>query len=337
MPDEDRATKIRKLASFLIILGPELAADIMRKFEENDLVDLSTEMAKIESVDYTTQRKLLEEFSQIAFDSAVAITGGPQYTQLVLEKSIGAFRAQELVNKVAPKRQAATVNADILREFDPQHLFNLLKSEDNQTIAFVLSYVEPAKCSDTLSLFRSDIREDVVERIALMEPTSTDVVSEVLKILKKQMGPERDLSTQSGGVHSIAAVINRMDNNISKALITALDEKNPELAKSIKKILFTFEDLKRLDSLTLQKILREVESNTLATALKTASEPLQAAIFGALPKRAAASIKDEIKFMPPVRLRDIEAAQEQVIESMRKLESLGEITISAGGKAEVLV
>jgi flagellar motor switch protein FliG len=334
---EDRGTKIRRLATFLIVVGPEIAAEIVKQFEENDIVDISTEMAKIETVDLTTQRKLLEEFSQIALEAAVSISGGPQYTHSVLEKSIGSYRAHELIHRLVPKRQHTEINTDALRELESQHLFNILKSEDTQTIAFVLSYVDPSKCSETLACFRADVREEVVERIAMMEPTSTDVVSEVLETLKKQAGTGRDPSTRSGGIQSIADVINRMEGSMSKSLMSGLDERNPELSKSIKKILFTFEDLKRLDSITLQKVLREVESNTLAIALKTASEALQASIFGALPKRAASSIKDEIKFMPPVRLREIEAAQEQVIESMRKLEALGEITIGSGGKSEVLV
>lgn len=333
---EDRSDKIKKLAAFLIMLGPDLAAEILKQFEDTDIVAISSEMAKIETVDFTTQTQIIEEFARIALDASVAISGGARYTQQVLEKSIGAFRAYELVQRIAPKRQT-TANAEMLREFDPQHLFNLLKSENTQTIAFVLSYVDPSKCAETLALFRSDVREEVVERIATMEPTSLDVVGEVLETLKHQSGSTRTRSTLSGGLQSIADVINKMDTTLSKSLLGALDERNPELSKSIKKILFVFEDLKRLDALSLQKVLREVESKDLAIALKTASEGLQQAIYSALPKRAADNIKEEIKFMGPVRLREIEAAQDQIIEAMRKLEGQGEIVISGSGKADILV
>lgn len=333
---EDRGTKTRKLATFLIMLGPELSSEILKQFDEVDIVEISGAMAKIEIVDYMTQNQLMGEFSQIAFDAAVSLSGGARFTQQVLEKSIGPFRANELVQRVAPKRQTS-INTEMLREFEAQSLFNLLKGEDPQTIAFVLSYVDSSKCAETLALLRSDIREEVVERIANMEPTSTDVVGEVLDVLKRHIGTQRVQSNRSGGVQSIAEVIKRMESSLSKSLLGALDEKNPELSKSIKKILFTFEDLKRLDPLALQKILREVESKDLAIALKTASEGLQQAIFKALPKRAAENIREEIKMMGPVRLKDIETAQEQIIEAMRKLESQGEIIVGTGGKSDVMV
>ncbi|MDD2710496.1 MAG: flagellar motor switch protein FliG [Verrucomicrobiae bacterium] len=334
---EDRESKLKKLASFLIMIGPEMASELMKTFDSKDIKEISGHMAKIEMIDFKSQQTILDEFSAIAIEAATSMRGGSQYTKEVLEKSVGSFQASELLQDVASK-QLGSIDTRFLQAFDAQQLVSLLKSEDPQTIALILTYLDSMKCGEVLALLNSDLRADVVSRIAGMEPVSMEVLGRILGTLKKKVGAERSLSSKTGGMKTIAEVINNMDNAVSRSLLSSLDEKNPELANSIKKLLFSFEDLKKLDKLSLQKILREVESRDLSLSLKTASEALQQAIYTALPKRAADSIKDEIKFMGPVRLRDIEAAQERIIEAMRKLEAEGEIIVSGGGgKNEMVV
>lgn len=333
---QDRASKIKRLAALFIVLGPEIASEILKTFDPRETKEISSEMAKIEMVDFKTQQALLEEFSDLAVQSATSVTGGFNFTRQVLEKSMSGFQASDIIRTVSPAR-SGSIDTTILQNFDSKSLFSLLKNENPQTMAFVLSYMDPIKCGEVLTLLNADLRADVVERIASMESIPTDVLARVLDNLKKHINLERPASSKSGGLASIAEAIKSMDNAISKTIITALDEKNPELSGSLKKILFSFEDLKGLDTASLQKVLREVESKDLAMAMKTASEALQKMIYGALPKRAGDSIRDEIKFMPPMRVREIEAAQERVIEAMRKLESQGEITIGGGGQAEMMV
>lgn len=335
-PGNDRETKLQKLASFLIMMGPELASEILKGFDSRDVKEISGKMATLELVDFKTQQQLLEEFSQLAVQAATSARGGSLFTRNVLEKSLGTWQANEMLQSVSTK-QVTTVDTTFLQQFDAQQLVNILKGEDPQTIALVLSYLDSLKCGDVLALLNSDLRTDVVARIASMEAVSLDVLGKVLDMLKKRAGGEHNLSSKTGGVKSVADVIGSMDPAVSRSLLSSLDEKTPELSSSIKKLLFTFEDLKKLDKLSLQKILREIESRDLSLALKTASEALQGAIFGALPKRAGDSIRDEIKFMGPVRLRDIEAAQEKIIDAMRKLEAEGEIVIGGGGKSDVVV
>jgi len=327
---DDRGLKIKKLAAFLILLGPELAAEILKSFDSREIKDISSEMAKIDMVDYQTQRQVLEEFSEIAVKATTSVTGGSQYTRQVLEKSVGSFQANELMQNVSPML-TSSLDTTVIQNLDPQYLHNLLRTEDPQTMAFVLSYLDPAKCGAVLALLEDELRSDVVMRIASMDPIPTEVLAKVFDNLKKRVNVQGSPSMKPGGIPSIAEAIKSMEHSISKSVITALDEKDPELSMSIKKILFNFEDLKAIDIMSLQKILREIESKDLALAMKTASEVLQKKIFSALPKRAAESIKDEIKFMGPVRLKEVESAQERIIEAMRKLESQGEISTGGGG------
>jgi flagellar motor switch protein FliG len=334
-PKDDRNTKIRKLATFLVMIGPDLASEILKTFEAADIREISTAMAKLGMVDFKTQQAILEEFSQLAVQAATSVSGGSQFTKQVLEKSLGSYQANELIQNVAPA-QSTSVDTSILQELDPQQFYNLLKAEDPQTIAFVLSYLDPIKCGSVLVLLSPEMRSDVVSRIATMEPIPTEVLAKVLNSIKKRVSTGRMLSSRPGGLQSIGEVIKAMDSTVSRSIITALEEKNPDLSSSLKKILFTFEDLKKLDQMSLQKVLREVESKDLALSLKTASEGLQQAIFAALPKRAAESIRDEIKFMGPVRLKDVEAAQSRITESVQKLEAQGEISIEGGGKSDMV-
>ena len=333
---QGREAKLKKLAAFLIVLGPELASELLKGFDPRDVREISLEMAKMDLVDHKTQRKVMEEFSKLAADAVVSAAGGTQFTRQVLEKSLGSFQANEMLQSVSPS-PVSKLDASVLQELDARQLFNLIKQEDPQTVAFILSYLEPSKCGEALGYLTPDMRTEVVTRIASMEPVPSDVLGKVLTALNKQIMAVRALSTKSGGLKSIADVINSMDPTMGRALMSSLDEKNPELSGSIKKILFSFEDLRKLDVMSLQRVLREVESRDLVLSLKTASEPLKVLMFSALPKRAAENIKDEIKMTGPVRIMDIEAAQERILEAMRKLEAEGQIVVGGGaGKGDVV-
>lgn len=332
---DDRPTKIRKLAALLIVLGPDLAAEILKPFEQRDIKDIGAEMAKMEMVDLKTQRQILKEFSLIAADAVTSATGGSQFTRQVLEKSIGSFQANELLQKILPSRTPG-LDVNILHQMDAPQLFNLINREDPQVVAFILSYLDPMKCGEVLNMFNSETRCDVLMRVAQLEPVPSDVLGKVLQTLGKQIGATRALSTKSGGLRSVADVINGMEPALGRSLMEALSEKNPELAASIRKMLFTFEDLRKLDIVSLQKVLREVESRDLVLVMKTASETLRQSLLSALPKRAAENIKEESKLMGSVRLLDIELAQERILEAMRKLEAENEIVVGGGGKSEMV-
>ena len=324
-------SKRQKLAGLLVVLGKDMAAQVLNDFDERDVEEISTEMARIEFVTLDAQRALLKEFTSVTVDAVTSAAGGPQFAKDVLERSIGSYKANELINRIAPNK-ARNVDISVLRDIQPRQLINLLRKEQIQTWALVLSYLDPARCAEVISLLNTDFRTDIVERIASMEPTSSVVVEQVLTHIKHRVAMKNNVSvTSSGGARILAEVINELDDAISKQILSGLEERNPDLARNIQKLLFVFEDIGGMDKTTMARVLREVDYHQLAVALKTASERLRAAVLGSLSKRAADGLQEEIQYMPPVRLADVEEAQDKIIEVVRELEASGEITVSKGG------
>lgn len=330
-------SKKQRLAGLLVVLGRDLAAQVLNVFDEREVEEVSTEMARIDFVVPDVQKALLKEFTVIAVEAVASAAGGPQFAKEVLERSVGTYKANELINRIAPHKTRA-VDTSILRDIMPRQLINLLRKEQIQTWALVLSYLEPNRCAEVLSLLNADFRTDIVERIATMEPTSTEVVEQVFEHMKRRIAQRNNQSvSSSGGARILAEVINSLEDNVSKQILTGLEERNPELAKSITKLLFVFEDIGDLDKQTIARVLREVDYHQLAVALKTASDRLRSGVLAALSKRASESLQDEIQYMPPVRLSDVEEAQEKIIDVVRQLEASGEITVNKGGAKNELV
>lgn len=330
-------SKIQKLAALLVVLGQEVAAQILNEFDEREVESITTEMAKITFVSIPLQQMLLKEFSSVTMQAVTSAVGGPQYARDVLEKSLGGFKANELISRIAPMR-TRTIDASVLREIQPRQLVNLLRKEQIQTWAMVLSYLEPARCAEVLALVTQEMRTDIVERIATMEPAPSEVVQQVLNHLKNRISMKSQMDViSSGGTKILAEILNTLDDSISKQVLTGLEERNPELSRSVKKLLFVFEDIGDLDRTAITRLLREVDFHVLAVALKTASDKLKGAILTSLSKRAAETIAEEIQYMPPVKLSEVEAAQEQVIEILRNLEASGEIVMSRKGERNDVV
>jgi flagellar motor switch protein FliG len=323
-----KMTKIQKLAVLLVILGPESAAQLLKGMEEHELDAITAEMSKISLVSQDTQVEILREFSEVAVHAGTSMLGGPNYTREVLEKSVGLFKASDILGRVTPNRASVSVMQQIV-EMDARQIFNLIKGEQSQTIALIISYLNPEKASQVLTLIRPDQREQVIERLANLAPTPIEVVEKVVSVLTQKMGGRHPGAIhQTGGLKVAANVLNALDKNLSKTILLAMDEHNPELGQSIRQKMFTFEDLTTLDPTSLQKILREVDMRDLAVALKTASDQLKTSLLSCISKRAAETVNEEMSFMGPLRLKEIEAAQLKIIDVVRHLESEGEIDLT---------
>jgi len=321
-------TKIQKLAALLVILGPEGAAQILRNLDEHELDAVSAEMTKLTLISHELQAAILREFSEVAVLASTAILGGVEYTQGVLEKSIGLFKTSEIIGRVSPLRTPVAAMQQIA-DMEPRHIFNLVKLEQPQTIALVCSYLSPEKCAQVLAMLREEQRDKVVERLATLAPTPIEVVEKLVAVLSQKSGTQQTRAlNQTGGVKWAATVLNAMDKTSSKATLVALDEHNPELGQAIRQKMFTFEDLTQLDTSALQKIMREVDMRDLAVALKTASDKLKKVLLSSISRRAAETVNEEISFMGPLKLRDIEAAQGRIIEVVRRLETEGELDLT---------
>ncbi len=323
-----KMTKIQKLAILLVILGPDSAAQIMKGMDEHELDTLTTDMSKLGLISQEMQMEVLKEFTDIAVQAGTSVRGGLDFTRAALEKAVGLFRASDVLSRVMPNRASVTVMQQIT-DMDARQVFNLIKGEQGQTIALIISYLGPEKAGQVLSLLRADLREQIIERLATLAPTPVDVVEKVVQVLTSKMGGKHPSALhQTGGLKAAANLLNALDKNVSKNILLSMDEHNPELSQSIRQKMFTFEDLSVLEPAALQKILREIDMRDLAVALKTASEGLKGALLACLSKRAAETLVEEMSFLGPLRLKEIEAAQLKIIDVVRRLESEGEIDLS---------
>jgi flagellar motor switch protein FliG len=326
--DFAKMTKMQKLAALLIILGPESAAQMLKNFDEHELENISLEMSKLTVISQDLQREILREFTEVAVQASTAILGGVTYTKTALEKSVGMFRASDIIGRVAPA-PVPVVHMQQIIDMDCRQLFNLLKHEQPQTIALIVSYLSAEKSSQLLLLLRPDLRDLVVERLATLGPTPVEVVERIVEVLNARAGVKTTRAlNQTGGLKIAAEVLNSLDKNVSQSMLLELEKRNPELGQAIRQKMFTFEDLSLLDGGSLQKVMREVDMRDLAVALKTASPKLRTALLSSISKRAAETVNEEISFLGAVKKKDIEASQMRIIESVRQLEAEGELDLS---------
>ena len=332
--DYARLTKPQKLAALLIVLGEESAAELLRNMNEEEIEAVSAEMAKLTMISMEIQQELLREFTDVALHAGTAIRGGVDYASNVLSKAVGQYKASNVIGRVSPVR--APVNAmQSIVDLEARQLCNLLKNEQPQTVALIISYLSPEKASQVITQLRPDVREQVVERLANLAPTPIEIVEKVVEILNGKMGTKQTRAfNQTGGVKMAASLLNAMDRNLSKTILASMEERSPELGQAIRQKMFTFEDVATLEQTALQKVLRDVDMRDLAVALKTASDNVKTALLGCISKRAAEAVNEEMTFMGPLKLRDIEAAQLRIIEVVRRLETEGQIEIDAGNDAK---
>ena len=320
----------QKLAAFLVIMGEDAAADIVKNFDDNERELVCAEMANLPLLDSQQQGEVLQEFTEMAVEARSGISGSVDFTRSVLEKSVGLFKAAEIIGRVGTARTSVASMQQII-DLDSTSITNLLKEEDAQTIALVLSYLSAAKGSEVLMGLPDRQREIVVEKLATLESTPIEVVETLGDVLSAKVGERVSRAlNQTGGEKSAAAVLNAMSKDDRKKLLDNIDERQPDLVRSIRMKMFTFDDLQTLDVKTMQKIMREVDAGQLAIALKAATTTLRDAMLGALSKRAAENVYEEIEGLPDnLSMRAIESSQNGIIDVVRQLETEGEISLES--------
>lgn len=325
-----RLSKTQKLAAFFILIGPDTATDLMKEFEASELEVICREMAEMHTIDEALQRALLTEFTEIISASLNARLGGKEYAMDILAKAKGDFTAGTIFNRT--ERSGRDDGTESLRNIEGRQVLNLIRFEQPQTIAFVISCLEPTKASDLLMRLAPEIREEVVERLATMEPTSTDVVRKISQNLMRLLDRKvlEQTMHRAGGAENVAEILNALDRDTRKDLLNRIEERNADLGSAIRKKVFSFEDIARLDKMDIQRILREVDLNDLAVALKPVRASIVTILMGAISKRAAEGLKDDMDMMGHVKSRDVDAAQERIIQVVRRLEEAEEITLDSG-------
>lgn len=327
---------VQKAAVLLIALGPERSADVFKHLKEEEIEELTLEIANTRSVSPQVKEEVLEEFYQICLAQQYIAEGGIGYAKELLDKALGNEKAQEVITKLTASLQVRPF--EFVRKTDPSQLLNFIQDEHPQTIAMILSYLTSAQASLVLGALVPEKQADVAKRIAMMDRTSPDVIKEVERVLERKLASlvNQDY-TIVGGVDAIVNILNTVDRSTEKHIMESLEIEEPELADEIRKKMFVFEDILLLDDRAIQRVLRDVDNSDLGIALKAANEEVQNVIFKNLSKRLAAMIKEDMEFMGPVRMKDVEEAQQKIVGVIRKLEDSAEIVISRGGGDEIVV
>ncbi|MGZ0085244.1 flagellar motor switch protein FliG [Caldibacillus thermoamylovorans] len=326
----------QKAAILLISLGPDVSASVYKHLSEDDIEKLTLEISNVRQVTADQKEEVLEEFRQLAVAQDYIAQGGIAYAKEVLEKALGPDKAMNIIHRLTSALMVRPF--DFARKADPMQLLNFIQNEHPQTIALILSYLEPGQAGQILSALPQEMQADVARRIALMDSTSPEIISEVEQILERRLSATfvQDY-TQAGGIEAVVEVLNQVDRSTERTILDALEIQDPELAEEIKKRMFVFEDIVTLDNRAIQRVIREVDNNDLMLALKVASEEVKDVVFRNMSSRMAETFKEEMEYMGPVRLRDVEEAQSRIVGIIRRLEEAGEIVIARGGGDDIIV
>ena len=336
MAKSEEITGVQKAAILLIALGPDKSSNVFKHLKEDEIEQLTLEIANTRSVSPAMKDAVLDEFYEVCLAQQYIAEGGIGYAKDLLEKALGSERAKEVIGKLTASLQVRPF--EFVRKTDASQLLNFIQDEHPQTIALILSYLSSNQASAIISALSPEKQTDVAKRIALMDRTSPDVIKEVEKVLEQKLASlvNQDY-TIVGGVDSIVDILNTVDRGTEKHIMESLEIEDPELADEIRKKMFVFEDILSLDDRSIQRVLREVDNNELAVALKGSNEEVQNLIFSNLSKRLATMIREDMDFMGPVRMKDVEEAQQKIVNIIRKLEDSAEIIISRGGGDEIVV
>ena len=336
MAEKEELKGIQKAAILLIALGPEKSSMIFRHLKEDEIEDLTLEIANTKSVTPQIKEKVINEFYEVCLAQQYIAEGGIGYAKELLEKALGTDKALDVIGKLTASLQVKPF--EFVKKTDASQLLNFIQDEHPQTIALILSYLSSGQSAVILSALAPEKQADVARRIATMDRTSPDVIKEVERVLESKLSSlvNQDY-TIIGGVDAVVEILNTVDRGTEKHIMETLEVEEPELADEIRKKMFVFEDILMLDDRSIQRVLRDVDNNDLAIACKGSTEEVQNAIFGNMSKRLAEMIREDMEFMGPVRMKDVEEAQQKIVNIIRKLEDSGEIVISRGGGDEIVV
>jgi len=325
-----------KAAVFLACLDPDQAGKVLSNMKEEEIEQLTLDLSSLGKIEPDTRETIMEEFHSMYVANRFVSAGGIEHARGLLEAALGPERALEILTKLQSSLQE--VPFEFLKRADPSQIASFIQDEHPQTIALILAHMEPNVAAVVLGGMPVEVRPEVLMRIATMDRTPPEIVREVERVLERKMASVFSQGfTFAGGIRDVAEIMNCIDRGAEKAIMADLEEKDPELADEIGRLMFTFDDLINVEDSGIQKALRDIDQKDLGLALKTASEELKDKILGNLSTRAREMILEEMEFMGPVRVRNVEEAQQKIVGVVRRLEESGDIVIGGGADDEVIV
>lgn len=333
--DNQKLTGRKKAATLLLALGPDIASQVYRYMSDQEIEQITFEIANMGKVSQEISNTVIEEFYHTAMAKQYINHGGIGTAREILEKALGPSRAMDIVERLQGILTGTPF--DFLRHVDPNHLTEFVQNEHPQTIALVLAHLDYDNAASILSALPHEVQEEVSMRIATMDQTSPEIIAEIERVLERKLSTvlAQDFS-HAGGIDALAELLNRLDQHSTKSIIQSLEDNNQNLATEVKQRMYTFDDLVVLDDKSLRKVLKEIDYKELAIALKGASEEIKSQIFSNISTRAAQDLKDEIDMMGPVRIKNVEESQQRIISVLRKLQEAGDIELSRDSKEEMV-
>jgi flagellar motor switch protein FliG len=324
----------------MVALGPEGSAQIFKHLREDEIDNLTLEVARLGKVPSELRRQVVADFYEMCIAQEVISEGGIEKARKALEAAFGSDKANEVLGRVMQVLQVLPFDA--IKKTDPIQLLSLIQDEHPQTIALILAHLDAKQAGAVISGLPQELRAEVARRIAIMDRTPPEVIHEIERVLERKLSGSvmTQAFTAAGGVKSLVEVLNNVDRTTEKTILENLSETSPELADEVKKLMFVFEDITLLDDASIQKVLREVDSKELGLALKGVGEEVQARIYKNMSERAATMLREDMEFMGPVRLRNVEEAQQRIVGVIRRLEEAGEIVVArdeGGGGDEIII
>ncbi|MDF1543627.1 MAG: flagellar motor switch protein FliG [bacterium] len=333
----EEMTPMQKVAVALVAFGPEVSALVLKGMAEQDLERVTIEIANLRDVPAEIEEKVMGECHQIFMARQYISQGGVDFAQDILQKAVGPLKAKEIMHRLESSIRSTGFN--LLQDIDPKQLTGFLQNEHPQTISLILTQLVPQQAASILSELTPELQAEVSLRVATMEKISPEILKEIESTLEghfEQTGGSQ--MSVSGGAKSIAEILNLIDTSAEKNIMQSLEAEDPDLASEVKNMMFVFDDVVLLDDRSIQRLLKEVETKDLSLALKAASDEVKSKIFANVSERVATMIKEEMEYMGPTRLSDVEAAQGRIVEAVRRLEEEGQIMVSGrGGKEDIIV
>lgn len=337
--DSSEMSGKEKVAIFLACMGGDRASRILAAMNDDEVEEITLSLSSVDQVDPKARSSVMDQFYELAVANKVMTQGGLDYARGLLEKAFGSERTVEILTRLQSSLQ--DVPFEFLKRADPGQIVTFIQDEHPQTISLILAHLPPQTSAIVLSALSTEIQSDVVRRIATMERTPPEVVREVERVLERKMASVFSQGfTFAGGVKEVAEILNNIDRSAEKSIMGELEESNPDLADEISRLMFTFDDLIFVEDGGIQKALREIESKDLALALKAANEDVREKVLNNMSERARTMILEEIDFMGPVRLKNVEEAQQKIVGAIRVLEEAGELIVEGrggGGADEIVV
>ncbi len=327
---------MEKAAILVITLGPKLAAPIYRHLDEAEIEALTAEIARLGRISEDVKREVLDEFFQLTMREGRISEGGLDLAQEILNSALGKQKANAIIGRLLDFREGTAFDA--LRKADPVTVANVLKKEHPQTIAIVLAHMDSRQVGPVLARLPEELRGEVAYRVATLERPNPDVIKVMDEVINAAMAEDiGELARQRGGAKKVAEALNEIDRDTWVEILDEVEAFSKEVAQDVRNQMFIFEDIMMLDDKSVQELLKNVDGKELAVALKATSDGVKDKIFSNMSKRAAEGIKEDIEYMGPVRLSDVEEAQQRIVDVLRKLEEEGVVVIGRGGSAAVMV